>query len=106
MSQRILKTSYIGRPIEVLMGWDRPLGYYFMVIQYAGEAGRAEEHLYSNLDDQHTEFDASLAYFSKVANRFGFVLPPTMLVALEVDKTLNRGNARSVFDIDGAEIQA
>ncbi|CAM2158233.1 conserved protein of unknown function (plasmid) [Pararobbsia alpina] len=106
MSQRILKASYQNRPIEVLIGWDRPFGCYFMVISYAGAPGAAEPHLYSNLDDPNTEWHASFAYFAKVAARFQITLPPAMLAALEVDKPLNRGNARSIFTGNGAETPA
>ena len=34
MTQRILKTTIGAQAATVLMGWDKPLQYHFMVIEY------------------------------------------------------------------------
>ena len=33
MSQHYFSTKHHGEAITVLLGWDRPLGHYFMVVE-------------------------------------------------------------------------
>jgi hypothetical protein len=106
MSQRVLKTTYHGRPVNVLMGWDRPLSYYFMVIEYADAADELEDPVYSNLDDEHAGLEGELSYFETVARRLGILIPQAMLARLQVDQVVDRGNAHSVFDVSGIELSA
>jgi hypothetical protein len=37
MSQHLYRTTREGQPISVLLGWDRPIGHYFMVIEWQGQ---------------------------------------------------------------------
>ncbi|SAL67233.1 hypothetical protein AWB69_07685 [Caballeronia udeis] len=48
MTQCTLKTAIGGQAVTVLMGWDKPLQYHFMVIEYLNGD---DELLSSNLDD-------------------------------------------------------
>lgn len=101
MTQRALKTAIGDRTVKVLMGWDKPLQYHFMVIEYlAGD----EELLYSNLDDDAGGLVGRIAYFAKKARTFGIGLPPAMLAKLQADEALNMGNATSTFDAAGIEM--
>ena len=54
-----------GQPVTVSAGWDRPLAYYFMVIEDADE-----NLLYSNLDEADP-VGLTLDYFQRVLDRFG-----------------------------------
>lgn len=54
-----------GQPVTVSAGWDRPLAYFFMVIEDADE-----NLLYSNLDEANPA-SLTLAYFQRVLDRFG-----------------------------------
>ena len=47
MSQHFYTSHYQGRTVTVLMGWDRPLQGYFMVVTF----NRDDDPVYSNLDD-------------------------------------------------------
>lgn len=33
MSQHVFSTTLAGCPVTVMVGWDRPLGYVFMVVE-------------------------------------------------------------------------
>jgi hypothetical protein len=100
MTQRILKTTIGAQAATVLMGWDKPLQYHFMVIE---TLDGDEEPLYSNLDDDHAGLAGRLAHFAKKARTFGIELPPAMLAKLQADEALNLGNATSSFDAAGIE---
>lgn len=54
-----------GQPVTVIAGWDRPLAYFFMVIEDADE-----NLLYSNLDEADPA-SLTLGYFQRVLDRFG-----------------------------------
>jgi hypothetical protein len=101
MTQRTLKTAIGGRSVTILMGWDKPLQYHFMVIEYLDGD---EELLYSNLDDDAAGLVSRLAYFAKKPRTFGIELPPAMLAKLQADEALNMGNATSTFDAAGIEM--
>lgn len=88
------------------MGWDRPLGYYFMVISLTNTDGEPiyDEPIYSNLDDDNASMSATPSYFVEKARLFGIEIPKEMIARLQKDKLLNLGNEESVFNEDGREI--
>jgi len=50
MSQHYFETTYANRPVTVTLGWDRPLGHFFMFIEKNDAAEDEVEILYSNLN--------------------------------------------------------
>ena len=50
MSQHYFQTSYEGRSVTVVVGFDRPLRGFFCFVE-RNDAGDDEEFAYSNLDD-------------------------------------------------------
>lgn len=83
-----------------MMGWDQPLQYHFMIIEYvAGD----DEPLYSNLEDEHAGFGGRVGYFANRARSLGIEIPVAMLARLQTDEVLNLGNASSIFDATGVE---
>ncbi|HQA79252.1 MAG TPA: hypothetical protein PLV96_00470 [Methanoregulaceae archaeon] len=70
-----------------LIGWDRPLQYYFVVV-WRGDPD--DYPVYSNLDD--TKNDGSLDYQLGVLERYGIGLPPEVKMRLENDRISNTGN--------------
>ncbi len=99
MSQRILRTEVQGQKATLLMGWDRPLQGYFMVIERT-----YRKLIYSNLRDKNiTFFLQEPDYFIEKAKSFGIKIPHNMIVRLREDKKANTGNARSCFASDGTE---
>ncbi|EAT6622107.1 hypothetical protein E4Y45_19430 [Salmonella enterica] len=65
MSQHRLTGLTPGGKVDVLLGWDSPMSWFFLVIE-----PESDEPLYSNLYEQHPE-SLNLAHFQKVLERFG-----------------------------------
>ncbi|WP_299314796.1 hypothetical protein [uncultured Halomonas sp.] len=94
MSQHHYQTrDHAGDPVHVLAGWDRPLGYFFLVVERETPEGEAEE-VYSNLDDGGAGLSqvASFAYYREVLARLGIEVPAAMIEAIEQDKAHGIGN--------------
>jgi len=95
MSQHYYQTrSAEGVAVQVLAGWDRPLGHFFLVVEQVAPEDMGEEPLYSNLDDPAgglAQVD-SFAYYRGVLASMGIALPAAMVEAIESDKAENVGN--------------
>jgi hypothetical protein len=87
MSQHHFKTlDPQGQRLTLLVGWDRPLGAFFLVVHN----DTRDESVYCNLDDE--DADGSLAYFEARIEELGITLPLGMLDALRQDQQENAGN--------------
>lgn len=64
MSQYRLDGETPNGTVEVLLGWDEPMSWFFMVIE-----PDADEPLYSNLDEYAPE-NLTLDHFQRVLDRF------------------------------------
>lgn len=64
MSQYRLNGETPYGTVDVLLGWDEPMNWFFMVID-----PEADEPLYSNLDEYAPE-NLTLDYFQGVLDRF------------------------------------
>jgi hypothetical protein len=105
MSQHFFTTTHEGRPVELLMGWDRPLQGFFMLVS-RGDAGDDEvEYLYCNLDDHALVrcggLPAAMDHFVVQLRALGIEVPPAMLAEVERDAEVNAGNRFVVYDSDG-----
>ncbi|CQH79366.1 hypothetical protein ACQ69I_003293 [Yersinia enterocolitica] len=65
MSQHYLEGITPNGNVTILVGWDRPLSYFFMVI----ESQQLDEPLYSNLYEVDPA-SLTLEYFQQVLERF------------------------------------
>jgi hypothetical protein len=121
MSQHLYCTTHLGQPVEITMGWDRPLQGYFMVVTRLttaeGAAGGLDEGsedsedegddaiVYSNLDDPELAVWGGLPptvdHFRTKLDALGLQVPAAMLEAVERDGWLNVGNHQVVYDADG-----
>jgi hypothetical protein len=112
MSQHYFSTSLAGRPVTVLLGWDRPLGHVFMVVQLdpldgdvlyePDDAGRC---LYSNLDERDA-FSMDLDHYRRKLDELQIQVPASMWAQVDIDRELNVGN-RSVRHVaDGSFFEA
>jgi hypothetical protein len=84
-------------PVTVLLGWDRPLGHYFLVI----ENDRADDYLYSNLNEPYP-FDKSLDYYQSKLREFGISVPEVMFEQIKLDVAFNVGNRLVWYEADGS----
>ena len=118
MSQHYFNTQQAGNPVKVLLGWDRPLGHYFMVIEKLAAAVATEStyaapqcdvdegddyddgYLYSNLN-QRDPFGLSLDHFRGVLSELGIQVPEQMFEQIEQDKAMRIGNRHVWYQPDG-----
>lgn len=91
MSQHRCHTSYNGKPVELLMGWDRPLQYLFFTALSLTD-GEDPVAAASPLEgfDSLDELEDSLA-------EHGIAVPPEMLAQVAHDQEQNAGNLSRWF---------
>lgn len=89
MSRHYFKTEYQGKDITVLMGYDRLLGGFFMVIEDAGQDD--DEYIYSNLYEEITHPQSLEPYRAKL-EQLGIFVPVEMLMEIEADGAALMGN--------------
>ncbi len=97
MSQHTFNTSYKGQPVKILMGWDRPLQGFFLVIQ---KVNAKSSLIYSNLDDENLEPDGlsrDLGYFQNKLKQLGIFVPEQMWDEIKSDKLDNVGNRYETY---------
>lgn len=102
MSQHFFRTATAaGIPVEVMLGWDRPLGRFFMVVETTEQAASETDNiLYSNLTDPE-DAALDLAYFRNKLKALGINGPESMFVEAELDGRTNAGNRRILHRGDG-----
>ena len=90
MSQHTLITEHEGRKVKVLMGWDRPLQGYFLVVEYI-DTNKNDEYLYSNLE-QKVSHPKSMQPFLDALSVLSILLPKAMIDDVKNDAMMNIGN--------------
>jgi hypothetical protein len=128
MSQLLIEAvTKDGQSVMVTLGWDRPLGGYFAVVEKKrialGEAAGAfaedaddqggedekSHFVYCNLDDlelaESYGMSPEVDYFVGVLERLGINLPATMLEAVRRDGEMNMGNMQVLYDSQGRPVQ-
>ncbi len=95
MSQHHFFTEHEGKKTHVLMGWDRPLQGYFLVIHKESD----RDGLYwSNLDSEESH-PKTLQPFIDVLQKFTIVLPEEMIRAIQRDAEQNIGNRQVIHQL-------
>lgn len=103
MSQHIFITTRKEKRVKVLMGWDRPLLGFFLVVEDIDAVD--DSYIYSNLEDQ-TLFSCmglpkNIAYFQVKLAELGVLVPDQMILEILSDKERNIGNRVVNYDKDG-----
>ncbi|MGO3130334.1 MAG: hypothetical protein ACTIJQ_00985 [Alcaligenes sp.] len=104
MSRHCFDTFHEGFPINVLLGWDRPLDNYFLVIEKPAnviENPMTFDHLYSNLHEVDP-FDHGLDYYREVLRSFQIDVPESMFIEVERDRERHTGNRVVTHKADGS----
>lgn len=91
MSQYHYMLVHEGKNTEVLMGWDRPLQGFFLVIDQGDD-----EPLWSNLYQKESH-PKTLEPFIKELHSRGIELPRAMVAEMEQDRLDNMGNKCVVY---------
>ena len=86
--------------LEALLGFDRPLGHYFIVISRNDDAEDGET-LYSNLDDTANPFPKDLNVIKQIATRFGLKIPNEMWREIQQDFIAQVGNKEVRYEENG-----
>jgi hypothetical protein len=101
MSQHNFSTTYLGKSVNVLLGWDRPLQYVFMVIIESLTTDNDDEKIiYSNLYDRASD-GAHIGYYEQKLKELGIVVPQRMFREVHQDYGFNVGNHYCDYLADG-----
>ena len=94
MSQHVFTTtSKSNARVGVLIGWDRPLQQFFLVVEELDSPASEEgAYLYSNLSDQEARGCRDIGYFEGKLQELGIEVPAEMLLEVAADKANNVGN--------------
>jgi hypothetical protein len=95
MSQHHFFIEHEGQKTHVLMGWDRPLQGYFLVINKENDT---DSPYWSNLDVAISHPNALNTFFDVLA-RLNITLPDEMSQAIEKDAEQNKGNRQVIHQI-------
>jgi hypothetical protein len=98
MSQHIFSTLHETLPVTVMLGWDRPIGHFFMVIERVDVD--SDDFVYSNLDEVEP-FDKELSFYKAKLKDLGIQVPQCMFPQLEMDKKRGIGNRTVTYFVDG-----
>lgn len=103
MSQRLIKLQFpaLGRPVEIMVGFDRPLGHFFMVIL---DGAADDELVYSNLEDPEAGFPRTLSRYQVVLKEMGLEMPEQVWADVLEDQRNNAGNLQAWYDKTGRAI--
>lgn len=101
MSQHVFISEHEGKPVSILMGWDRPLQGYFMVIEVDG----SEDYLYENTNDVDLlpfyGLPDTLDHFIAKLGELGLAIPALMVQEIQNDARANVGNRYVKYKKDG-----
>jgi hypothetical protein len=107
MSQHLFKTQMAGQPVLVVLGWDRPLSGFFMLV---ASGNGPEADLYCNLDDEELAewcgLPPTLDPFLARLKHMGIIIPRTMVLDVLNDKATNTGNRMVDHSRDAGAIHA
>lgn len=94
MSQHAFTTtSKSNARVGVLIGWDRPLQQFFLVVEDLDAPENEESaYLYSYLSDQEANGCRDISYFEGKLQELGIEVPAEMLVEVAADQANNIGN--------------
>jgi len=102
MSQHIYKTAYHGQPIEILLGYDKPMDGYFMVIEFTDPAIDDDFYLYSNLFEDEP-FVPTLDRYLAVLSNLGITLPQPIIEEVLEDGRNKAGSKCVLHSIGNKE---
>lgn len=98
MSQHFCRTTMGKKPVEVLMGWDRPTQGFFMEIFDLSVSPRRDDVIYSHLSERNPN-PKHLDRFIEKLKELEISVPQAMLEEIEEDQALNAGNKLRRHDL-------
>lgn len=106
MSQHHFRTLHQGSAITVMLGWDRPIGHFFMVIERdaPGKEGDEDGYLYSNLNESEP-FSLTIDDYRRKLAELGIEVPAPMFEQVEMDRAMRIGNCEVWHHADGTFVR-
>ena len=106
MSQHIFETqTSTGRKVEVLIGFDRPLNGFFLVVTDTQAEDPDDAFVYSNLDDVELldigGITLNLEHFKGKLAMLGIDLPEAIESEVRLDRAQRVGNRVCWYDAKG-----
>jgi hypothetical protein len=89
MSQHYFKTQNEIGSLNILIGWDKPMQGYFMVIDY--EKSLSDQPLFSNLT-LDIPYPKSLTSYLVILEEHGIKIPYQLIEEVKLDGEENIGN--------------
>lgn len=104
MSRHYFDTEYKTLPVQVILGYDRPLDEFFMQVKHLDMKNVEDEDLpfvYATIDDpEHDPLD--LDYCRRKLVELGITIPETMYAAVQDDGRKRMGNFEAMHFADGS----
>jgi hypothetical protein len=107
MSQHHVVSEYKNRPVRVVTGWDRPLRYFFMTINWEDIPEDDENclYVYSNLTDPSALTNTQdVNYFIELLEQLEVPTPAEMWDQIVIESELGGSNRVVHYELDGAII--
>ncbi len=89
------KYDYPDAGIRVTAGWDRPLGYLFLVVE-----NEKSTPIYDNISDPRASNAQDTEHYKEVLRTLSIPVPEGFWLALEDDKVNNKGNETTRWTLD------
>jgi hypothetical protein len=99
MSKHYVKTkTNEGVRVEVQMGWDRPMQWFYCVVSPILENNECDDPIYSNLNESDPEI-LTLKYYAEVLRtRFGITIPQDMTNGILEDRKTGKMNHAVIYE--------
>lgn len=91
MSRHTFIETNNDRKLEVTMGYDRPMDYYFMTIEDLKKQSKGPKLIYSNLNEKNA-FQKDLELYKTVLIKHDIIVPNEMLEEVLLDGKVKAGN--------------
>ncbi|MGA4422893.1 hypothetical protein ACI2UY_22395 [Ralstonia nicotianae] len=96
MSQHYFETTYLNRPVRVMIGWDRPVQQYLLTVEYLD----ADRYVYTNLQERKP-FAFELEDYRSKLQTLGIDVPASMFNEVQQDRARNMRERYVYYKADG-----
>lgn len=94
MSQHYFYPQHRGQPVAVVMGWDRPTGCFFLMVERPEPLPDHEDYVF------FSEGEPSLQDLRVSLDVLGIAVPTAMFIEVERDFIHGVGSRVVVYDLD------
>lgn len=88
--------SYKYKEVKVVAGWDKSLGYLFLVV----ENGTSNIPVYDNLSDPNATNAQDTEHYKKILMTLSIPVPEGFWLALENDRDSDKGSSFRCWELN------